>query len=276
MRKDAVARKRSQHWIDTNTLMNIQPNQKLFGFPALEIRRLLRECGFAGFSTGIVAETLRITRSHALRLVRTLTRDGLMVEVSNNLANVMCRLSTEGDRVKFYQLTIKGHALRMTTARKRIKRATADRLVKEFLKRVNEVNANPDVMFWIDEVIAFGSFVDESPTLSDVDLAVLFVPKTQDRELWLSLAKERVAKARSNGRHFTTFVEKLGWPRREIELYLRKGMTALHLHDMREKAELINILPYQTIYVRPQSELVSCPCCAHTISLEGILALTEK
>jgi hypothetical protein len=98
--------------------MHLQPNQRLFGYPALEIRQLMRECGFAGFSVGVIAMALRIKRRDAIRLARALMAEGLMRDMSNNIANVMCKVNGESDRTKFYELTSKGHAIRMATAGK--------------------------------------------------------------------------------------------------------------------------------------------------------------
>jgi hypothetical protein len=248
--------------------MHLQPNQKLFGYPALEIRRLMRECGFACFSVGIVAMALRIKRPEALRLARALIDEGLMRDMSINLANIMCKVIGESDRTRFYELTTKGHAVRMATARKPIRRATAQRLVSEFLKRVEEVNANPNLMFWIDEVIVFGSFIGNSPTLSDVDLAVSYVARTEDRTLSLSWAQQRVAHALANRRQFARFIDRLGWPQREIELQLRKGSTALHLHDLHEEGSFIRTLPHRRIYTRQLAKLhLNCPHYAHTMTV---------
>jgi predicted nucleotidyltransferase len=163
----------------------------------------------------------------------------------------------------FYELTPKGHALRMATARKPIKRATAEQMVREFVERVEYANRDPDLLLWIDEVVVFGSFVGTAPKLSDIDWAVTYTPRIEDSDAWQEMMFARVRLAQANGRYFRSFLDKLGWPQREIELHLRKGLPAIHIHDLREEGSFIRTIPSKQLYVRPQRGLVICPKCKH-------------
>lgn len=232
--------------------MRILPGQSMFGYSAVEIRRLMRKCNIACCSVGFVALSLQIHRHQAIQLVRALIKAGLMAQASTRVPERRWIITVEGEsgNPRLYELTTNGHALRMATARKPIKRATARRLVSQFLQRVAVVNAQPDLLYWLDEVVVFGSFVTDSPTLSDVDLAVMYVPRTNDKETWDHLAAGRVATARSYGRRFPTIYHEILWPEREVDLILRNGLGTLSIHDLREEAWFIKSVPHHSIYLR--------------------------
>jgi hypothetical protein len=86
--------------------------------------------------------------------------------------------------------------------------------------------------------------------------------------LWIACLKKRVSEASSNGRQFASLIDRLGWPAREIAIQLRKGSTALHLHDLRDEGAYIRTLPHRCLYARPQAKLhLSCPRCEHSIAV---------
>ena len=59
----------------------------------------------------------------------------------------------------------------MTKFTPRINRAKADKIFADFVKRVDEVNADRAFLHWIAEVRAFGSYVTDTVDLGDLDLA---------------------------------------------------------------------------------------------------------
>jgi DNA-binding MarR family transcriptional regulator len=222
-------------------VMQIISTQKLCGYPVMEIRRLMRAGAGYQWGASFVAATLRIKRKAAAELIKSLVANGLIVQTE----------SPANDR--HYELTIQGMALNMASAAKPIKRLTAERLVSEFLQRVEDVNNDSGLLYFVSEVVAFGSLLTASPTLGDIDLAVMYTRKFCQTH-WTAQSRQRVAIAEANGRHFSGFFEMLGWPEREIELRLRKGSRALHLHDLSEEGKFIETIPHQRIYLRqPES-----------------------
>src|ERR1700681_2115747 len=109
--------------------MNLSKSHELFGYPALEIRRLMREARVGDrWDAEFVRATLRIAGPAADVLINQLLAEGLIV------------VSAKHNGVAQYELTISGNSLAMASAAKRIKRATAERLVVKFLERVAAVN----------------------------------------------------------------------------------------------------------------------------------------
>ena len=220
--------------------MRIIASQEMFGYPVLKIRRLMRAAAGGRWGVSFVIATMGIGTREASKLVRAMLSAGLIAKSD---------LESDGQT---YELTIKGMELGMASAAKPIKRATADRCVSEFLQRVEQVNNDPDLLFWIDEVVVIGSYLTNSPTLSDIDLAVTYTRRVGP-DLWLELAKQRVERARACGREFRSIFERIAWPLKEIELRLRNRAWALHIHNLSEERKFIESVPHVLLFHRPGS-----------------------
>jgi predicted nucleotidyltransferase len=55
---------------------------------------------------------------------------------------------------------------------KRIGRVKVDNIIAELLKRVAQINANPDLCYFVNEIRLFGSaIIGEAESFGDVDIA---------------------------------------------------------------------------------------------------------
>jgi hypothetical protein len=99
----------------------------------------------------------------ARALVEQLLKDGI-IEVSDPFSD--CRAQVA------YHPTVKGNAMRASRSVPRLNRAKAEKLVADFLRSVEEVNAHPDLLHWVTEVRVFGSYLNNSDNLGEIDLAI--------------------------------------------------------------------------------------------------------
>jgi predicted nucleotidyltransferase len=109
----------------------------------------------------------------------------------------------------------------------RMKRSTADRLLKGVQERILEVNSNPRYCYRVTEAVVFGSYVNdpEKQMLGDLDIALdydLRYPK--DSEEYRAKKEE----CKSND-----FIEYNRWPLEEVMRYIRNRsgwiqLTRLH------------------------------------------------
>ena len=95
----------------------------------------------------------------------------------------------------------------------RINRAKAEKLLADFLQSVEEVNAHPDLLHWVTEVRVFGSYLNDSDNLGEIDLAI---------------KKER----RPASGSFTD-----AYPERLVALLLKGGSRYISLHSVAELDE---------------------------------------
>jgi hypothetical protein len=112
------------------------------------------------------------------------------------------------------------------------------------------VNNDPNLLYWIDQVLVFGSFLTESEVLGDVDLGLMYTPREEHGIDWSVRCDARVELARANGRNFRLYMDAFMWPMHEILLRLRKGSGSLSLHDLASHRTFIEALPHRQIYLR--------------------------
>jgi len=112
-----------------------------------------------------------------------------------------------------YQPTSKGNAMRSARLVPRLNRTKADKLLANFLRSVEEVNAHPDLLHWVTEVRVFGSYLANSDDLGEIDLAI---------------KKERRPASHS-------FID--AHPDRLVALLLKGGSRYISLHDAAELDE---------------------------------------
>src|SRR5205823_8426164 len=67
------------------TIMRIERNQVIAGFPAIQVRRLMRETVGRSISVDTVIAALRCSEPDARRVLSTLERHGLVEEVDGHL-----------------------------------------------------------------------------------------------------------------------------------------------------------------------------------------------
>jgi hypothetical protein len=135
----------------------------------------------------------------ARALVEQLLKDG-MIEVNARFAD--CREQVA------YQPTRR--AARFVP---RINRAKAEKLLADFLQCVEEVNAHPDLPHWVTEVRVFGSYLNDSDNLGEIDLAI----KKERRPASGSISD--------------------AYPERLVALLLKGGSRYISLHDVAELDE---------------------------------------
>jgi predicted nucleotidyltransferase len=212
---------------------------QIAGLPAIAVRKMLRRVHYL-LDVDLVAASCELPTRMAKQVIQELVNDGY-IEFAER-SRVLAYPYTPGKEkpryrwVDYYKLTDKGDKLTQASATNKMPRTKADRIIANFMKRVEEVNANADYMFRIPTVILYGSYVRGEPHLSDVDIAVDFEAKwdrgNTSQEEFLALTNKRVTVAQANGRVFSSFDGTLDWPRREVMLHLKARTKGLSIHEL--------------------------------------------
>ena len=139
----------------------------------------------------------------------------------------------------------------MTSKNKRakMKRETADKLLKAVQKRILEVNANLMFCYRVTEALVFGSYVNEPERqmLSDLDIALRLEPKYP--------MDSPEFQARRNAAPGGDFLLYLCWPQEEVYRYIRKRHPYISIHKLgvfKEEDEII--LSNQTMQLMVEKE----------------------
>jgi predicted nucleotidyltransferase len=210
--------------------MRIDPKGTIAGYPALPVRRALRQLDLhVEWDLG----RLEAITGEGRAFVKALTAAGLV----------------EPTRKGFWSITRAGKALSSATAASRVKRATAERALGEFLGRVDYVNRKSLFLARVVEVVLFGSMLKpEVERVSDVDLAVEIVSKESNPERARAINERRVQELESVGRSFRSFLDRELFWYWETFRYLKGGSRVISLANLKAEAEIVLAEPHQILY----------------------------
>jgi hypothetical protein len=227
--------------------MRITTNQSIAGYPALQVRGFVRKYRFTNFSARAAEAALMLSTEAA-------------VDFLSNLADLgFIGKSREREGQQLFQLTSSGQALANASAAKPIHRKTAERVLAQFLERVHKVNATPEYLFRVKNVVLFGSILSNAERLGDVDIAISLEAKVSDRNAYQAWSMARRDGAEAAGRYFHTSFESGIWPRQEILLLLKARSRSLSLHELEQMATTPN-LSYRVLLGDPQQIAAWMPC----------------
>lgn len=191
--------------------MKLNRDGPVAGMDILKLRNVLRRFARGNLSHVAIMKEFSVTARKANKMIAELVTLELICpcEVGHN------------EETRFYETTIKGNALRLAKASKPVSRLTADRVLSEFLDRVNRVNGHTELAYRVESVIVFGSYLSNARHLNDLDIAVELVPKWNDDTTYKAVCEARANRASATGRRFRDFFEQLAWPRTEVMLILK-------------------------------------------------------
>jgi predicted nucleotidyltransferase len=199
--------------------MRINRNETIAGLDVLRVRNALRAQHRQPFDPQDLADALKVPKSKALEVIEALRARGWL------------QTAEQWGRPKDWQTTLEGNAFTVAHATKPIPRAKADKLLAEFLKRVEEVNANDEYGYYVHEVHLFGSYLGDAAEVGDIDLAVdLRFRAMGDRDV----VDHSIARARASGRRFKLYIEMLGYSEIEVRRILKARSPYISLHDMQD------------------------------------------
>jgi predicted nucleotidyltransferase/predicted transcriptional regulator len=228
-----------------NYLMRIQATDVLAGQPALALRKLMQQGRKLGPTTDgnsleTIAEILEVDLATAKTIFQELCKEGFIEPARR-------RSGSGAEETYQWYTTIKGNALANASARKPVTRKTADRVVEQFLERVQQVNEG-DYAYRVKRAILFGSYLGDAATLGDVDVSIELEDRAHDPTERQRLRDARIALAEEAGRHFRDFMEELFWPEQEVLLLLKHRSPTLSLHDEERERVLQRDIPSKILF----------------------------
>lgn len=219
--------------------VQIEPKANYHGFTMLQARNVVRRFPPAGsscfFGWGCACSVLQ-SEKDGLALVEALERDGYLI-----------RPKDEG---AIFQRTDSGNQLALASARP-LKRATADRMLRELLQRARKINRSSTYCYRVGALIVFGSYLDKSrDRLGDLDVGFVMSPRfasgTRESEAAETRSRERARRAH---RTFGCFQDWIGWPEREFLLALKARTQGLSLHNYKGiDGKVIQAAPHRLVF----------------------------
>lgn len=199
--------------------MQITKGQKIAGQPATVLRDALRHLRDGSWESRALGRYLGTPPAQARQIALRLVRLGYL-ERDKDIRNQ-----------EAWSLTDAGRALTNANAMRPLPREQAELLIKEFLGRVRDINANPYFLYKVTKVILFGSFLSKKESLGDVDLAIQLSPKERNQDRFHDLLVQRSQAALNSGRRFSTFIDQMSWADTEVRRYLKGKSRYISLHS---------------------------------------------
>jgi len=196
------------------------------GLPALEARNIVSKLNF-NFSVKCFSSYFGISKKVSLVQIMAFESEGYFEKVVNNKHDL------------YWNRTIKGCALSMASAAKRVKRTTADRHYHDFLERVNQVNSSNEYLYQVSKVALFGSYLTNAQTVSDIDLFIWIERKPKFDKDFVKIQERRTLQMKSEGRNFKSYSEILYWPELDVRKYLKNRSRVISIQGHNFGAEQI-------------------------------------
>src|SRR5436189_526776 len=197
--------------------MRIDPKGRVAGWPALLVRRTLRQLRTRfQWGLGELESTASVEAGEARALIKALLAEGLIEAVDRDT----------------WKVTQAGQTVSSATAARRVTRATAQKALQQFLGRVERVNNDPHFLGEVTKLVLFGSMLKpEVERLSDVDLAVELASKEADFDRARVKNYERVKELAPQGHRFPNFLERASCWYWEIFVFLQGQRRVIALAD---------------------------------------------
>ena len=145
--------------------MRITKEQIVAGHSAAQVRGLLRRFDGMFFTRSAVERVMRLKPEQAEKFINEM------------VALELIEPTTPFDNEAAFEVAERGLAFANATAAKPIYRITAERVLREFMGRVDAVNASNEYAFRISGVVLFGSMLSCADRLGDVDVAIDLQPR---------------------------------------------------------------------------------------------------
>ena len=196
--------------------MTIDPKQQIAGCSLLRIRDFLRRYSNREFDLLLVARALDLDEIKAAAILEWLEQEKYIERVASAVTE-HCWTGTN-------QASVLANA----SARKRISRATADRLLRELIERATQVNHAREFAYYVSRVVVWGSYLGTAATLGDLDVTVELRAVEHDARLQQQLEEKRIRAAYASERAPRTVIEQVYLPRHEVIRFLKGRSRSYH------------------------------------------------
>jgi predicted nucleotidyltransferase len=218
--------------------MRIDPKGTVAGWPALLVRRTLRQLRTRlQWGLGELESTASVEPGEGRALIKGLLAEGL-IEAAGRDA---------------WKVTQAGQTLSSATAARRVTRATAQKALQQFLGRVERVNNDPYFLGKVTRLVLFGSMLKpEVERLSDVDLAVELASKEANFDRARVKNYERVEELVRQGHRFRNFLEQEGCWYWEVFRFLKGQSRVIALADYSVEKTFVLTVPHRFLIGQPE------------------------
>ena len=223
--------------------MRITKGEKLNDIPLVKIRDFFRKIRETGFTKIYLGYHFSLKTRETNTLIKELFRNNYIENVIQDESAFFKYRNSE------FKLTEKGHTLCVANASHAINKEKADKIFKEFMQRVDEINTNDYYLCKVNKIILFGSYLNsENTSFGDIDFALELKRKINDYNEYDKIRKNRILELKQKGKHFNDFMAELNYPEREVMLKLKNKCQYISLHYIEAEKEILENTENRQIY----------------------------
>lgn len=212
--------------------MRLTRKQTICNIPILKIRDYFNRIRPLMMTPEMIREQFELNEEQIEELIQALLAEGYIEPAKEK---------------NEYQLTIKGHALCVARYTNPINKTKADKLFKEFMERVEEINSNDYYLYKVTKIVLFGSYIDPEKTdYADIDIAFKINRKAKSTKEFLKLDEQRIKEAEMAGKSFTSFFDELGYTERVVLHKLKNRCRYISLHPIDD--DILKISKTKQVY----------------------------
>jgi hypothetical protein len=209
--------------------MRITKEEVVAGHSALRVRGFLRRFERGFFMLPAAERFMQLKSRQAAEFVNNMIALELIEPAMPFAGKAAFRVAT------------RGHAFANATAAKPISRGTAERVLREFIDRVNAVNASREYAYKVRSAVLFGSMLSSVDRLGDVDVAIDLQRRISDSTKFRQQCERRRHLAEERGRVFSNAIDWTTWPTKEVVLKLKARSRSLSLHGFDQLVQMENL-----------------------------------
>lgn len=127
---------------------------------------------------------------------------------------------------------------------KRMKRSTAERLLRELIGRVESIQGDDSLAYRVSDLVLFGSYLSDREDLGDLDVAVNIVRRFEGDEQLCIEEERREATCPASA----DFILRLFWPNEEVLRMIRNRSAWIQLTSIERDREVIFSGPHRYIW----------------------------
>ena len=214
--------------------MRIKRKEKIGNIPIIKIRDYFKCLRRIGISKDELRNYFELSSKDVTFLITELLERDFIEKAEK-----------QGNRE--YQLTIKGQALCTARCVSPMNKEKADKIFKDFMQRVEEINKNDYYLFKIEKLFLFGSYLsDDNIDFGDIDIAFELKRKIEDAIEFEKADDLHIQKAIENGKKFSNIVDKIFYSETEVLSKLKNKCKYISLHPITD--EILEIAKYKQIY----------------------------
>ena len=192
------------------------PAQAIVQIPPPALLSFLKQASLEpAWNALYLAKVLSLNNSDAKKVIETMQAFGYI---------------EPADKPKAWRNTEQGNKM-AGAKRPRLKRESADGLIKDLLSRARQLHHDDRYLFETSKALVFGDYLTDHDPIQDVDVAVELQPKHEPAD-HRQLLEKRIAEAERGHEHFKSFLDEQHVAQKDVLAALKGRSRGINIRQL--------------------------------------------